>query len=214
MKAKRDRATEIMAAAEKLFTSRRFHEITVEDIARKAGVGKGTVYRYFKNKDDVFEQVAASGFDALCEVVRNAARGRGDFEARLLEVCMSISRFFRSRRQLFHMMQSEERRVLSRRGKTRERWLERRRRLVSALGEILARGRDEGVIRADVPLELLAAFLLGLLRTRARQLSVSPELGDAGYEVVVDFFCHGARARLPEGDAIAKATSDDGGTDL
>lgn len=211
---KKDKAAQIMSAAEKLFTSRRFHEITVEDIARKAGVGKGTVYRYFKDKDDVFEQVVMSGFDALCDVVRRGARGSGDFEARLLGVCTKISQFFRERRQLFHMMQSEERRALSRRGKMREDWLERRRQLISAVAEILARGRSEGVIREGIALELLAAFLLGLLRTRARQANVFPELEEAGHETVVDFFCYGAGVRLPEVGAGAAGATDHGGIGL
>ena len=34
----------IMEAAERLFTSRRFHEITLEEVAQAAKVGKGTIY--------------------------------------------------------------------------------------------------------------------------------------------------------------------------
>ena len=36
-----DKRQRIMQAAEKLFSSRRFHEITTDDVAREAKVGKG-----------------------------------------------------------------------------------------------------------------------------------------------------------------------------
>jgi len=51
---------------EKLFTSRRFHKITVDDVAQAAQVGKGTIYRYFQNKDDLFSQTAPALFSGAC----------------------------------------------------------------------------------------------------------------------------------------------------
>ena len=38
----------IMLAVEKLATSRRFHEITLEEVAKTAKIGKGTIYHYFQ----------------------------------------------------------------------------------------------------------------------------------------------------------------------
>ena len=43
-----------MRAAEKLFTSRRYHEISLDAVVQEARVGKGTIYRYFQSKDDLF----------------------------------------------------------------------------------------------------------------------------------------------------------------
>ena len=60
---------QIMKAAEHLFTNRRFHEITLDQVARAAGVGKGTIYLHFADKDDLFFQVATSGFTQLCEII-------------------------------------------------------------------------------------------------------------------------------------------------
>lgn len=36
-----------------LFSSQGFHNVTVSEIARTAGIGKGTVYEYFANKEDI-----------------------------------------------------------------------------------------------------------------------------------------------------------------
>ena len=47
-KEKRD---QILKAAEELFASRRYDEITMDEIAQLAQVGKGTLYRYFSSKE-------------------------------------------------------------------------------------------------------------------------------------------------------------------
>lgn len=172
--AKRDRRTEIMRAAEKLFTRRRFHEITLDAVVAEAGVGKGTVYRYFADKDDLFIQTATRGFDELCDLLVAKVPDEAPFAEQLLGACRQISAFFARRRPLFRMMQSEEARMYWFRGDMRQQWMQRRKRLVAAVAQILRRGSREGHIRRDVPAEVLASFLLGMLRTRARELDHVP----------------------------------------
>ncbi|HUV38991.1 MAG TPA: helix-turn-helix domain-containing protein, partial [Planctomycetota bacterium] len=124
---KRDRRSEIMRAAERLFTSRQYHEISLDDVIRDARVGKGTIYRYFKNKEDLFLQTAQSGFDEVCEVIHCEVPGDASFERQLVSACRKISDFFTRRKQLFRMMQTEQARMFWRRGEVRSRWHERRR---------------------------------------------------------------------------------------
>ena len=188
---KRDRRADIMRAAEKLFTSRRYHEIALDDVVQEARVGKGTIYRYFRNKEDLFFQTASSGFEELCELISLKVPENGSFTEQLVGVCRSISEFFSKRRQLFRMMQSEDARMHWCRGEVRERWLQQHKKLVSAVGQIVQKGVREGRVRRDVPAEILATFLLGMLRTRARALADVPA-GTRPVELVVDLFCHGA----------------------
>ena len=195
--AKPDKRHEIMRAAEKLFTRRRFHEITVEDIAREAHVGKGTIYLHFKNKDTLFFQVATSGFDALCELLRRKVPEDAPFESQLSDACVEISGFFDRRRQLLRMIQSEEARISWCRGDVRSEWAERRQRLVAVVAEILDKGRREGKVRKDIAPEVLAHFLLGMLRTRGK--SLSDVCQGSWHEWVVDLFLAGAAAKRPSG---------------
>jgi AcrR family transcriptional regulator len=53
-KEKAVRLAEIHAAARELFFVRGFAGTTMEAVAKKAGVSKGTVYLYFKNKDELY----------------------------------------------------------------------------------------------------------------------------------------------------------------
>ena len=187
----RDKRQQIMKAAERLFTGRRLHEITLDDVVKEAKVGKGTVYRHFENKDDLFFQVATSGFDELCELLSRETPGKESFQDQLLNVCGQIADFFSRRRQLFRMMQSEDARLLFCKGSMRDRWQEQRNKLVLAVATILERGAKEGKIRNDISAEVMATLLLGMLRTRSHALSGVPEPAKS-LDIVVDLFCRGA----------------------
>lgn len=182
-----------MQAAETLFAGGRFHEITTDDVAREARVGKGTIYRYFKDKEELFFETANNGFDELCQLVRETTPAGASFKEQLGQACVQITEFFRHRQEWFGMMQAQERLLPSLAGRFSKRWLARRRGLVEALADILAVGVGEGAIRADIPTDVLANFLLGLLRTRERDLGQAPA-AMRKFDVVVDVFCRGAAA--------------------
>ncbi len=50
----KERQQKILQAAAKYFARVHYHEADMETIAKEAGVGKGTLYRYFKNKEDLY----------------------------------------------------------------------------------------------------------------------------------------------------------------
>lgn len=191
-----DKSREIMNVAERLFTTRRFHEITTDAIAAEAGVGKGTIYRYFRDKEDLFFQTAMSGFDELCDLVRQGSADGGPFQQQLLEACTKVRGFFDRRWPLLRLMHSEEMRALVSKGEVHRRMMAHKRDLESAVSEIVERGVAEGAIRSDVPPKVLAAFLLGMLRTHARDLPIAPG-PTPRLDLVVDLFCRGAGRTAP-----------------
>ena len=186
-----DKKQQIMLAAEKLFTSRRFHEIKLDDIAREAKVGKGTIYLYFENKDDLFFQTATSGFEELCQLLSQSASPKASFIEELLTACKLTGKFFEKRHQLFRMMNEEDVRLCFSRGNIRDRWLKKRKLLVAAVTAIMRKGIDEGKIRSDIRPEVLADFFLGMLRTQIRDLADAPK-AMRRHGVIVDLFCNGA----------------------
>ncbi len=189
-----DKRQTIMQTAEKLFKSRRIHEITLEEVAQKARVGKGTIYLYFENKDDLFFQVATSGFDELCELIREQVSQEDRFEDQLLQMCRAISAFFGKRREMFQMMMVEDARMHGCQKSLRERWLLRRKKLREAVMLVLERGVTEGCIRTDISVETLAILLQGLMRTRAYESDKQPDGQQAVIEipVIIDLFLKGA----------------------
>ena len=191
----------IMAAAEKLFTSRRFHVITLDDIAREAHVGKGTIYTYFRDKNDLFFQVTTSGLDDLCDLLRSRVSSQAPFAQQLQDACCEVCSFFAKRRELFRMIQSEDARMAFNHGDLRERWMHRRLNLVEAMADVLRRGVSAGLVRTDIVPEFQAELLLGMLRAVTRSAGdrvVDPQQ----YTLMLDMFINGARlgtARPPTG---------------
>lgn len=55
---KERRRQQIIIAAKKVFSSKGFNRATMEDIARKAELSPGTLYLYFKNKDELFASLS------------------------------------------------------------------------------------------------------------------------------------------------------------
>ncbi len=49
-----DRKEFILEIAKDLFSKNGYHDTQIHDIVTKAGISRGTVYQYFKNKDDIY----------------------------------------------------------------------------------------------------------------------------------------------------------------
>jgi AcrR family transcriptional regulator len=191
---------QIMQAAERLFTNRRFHEVTTDQVAREARVGKGTIYRYFKTKDELFLETVNSGFDELCALLGRQVSAGAPFAQQLVSACVAISGFHQKRRKLCGMMQTQDSRMAVFKGRLHERWQEKRQALIGVIADILRCGSAQGQIRTDVQPEILANFLLALLRARAVDLpGVAPALRT--YELVVELFLRGAESPAPAADS-------------
>jgi len=75
----------IVAAAKKLITEKGFESVAIEDIAKEAGVSTGSFYTYFKQKEDVIEELNQSDFLLLAKTV-NEIRDK-DLNERLKYYC-------------------------------------------------------------------------------------------------------------------------------
>ena len=160
-----DKATQIRTAAERLFAARRYHEVTLDDVCKEAGVGKGTVYRYFENKEDLFRQVILGGFDELvCRV-----RQLGDEELtpseglRRAANCMAC--FFRRRGGLYRLMQGVRRRRSRRKGHFWREWRERGDAIVDVFARFIQAGMDDEIYSTEFPASGTARLLMAMLMT-------------------------------------------------
>ena len=70
--ATRDR---LVRAAAELFTTRGYHATTTPDLARRAGVAEGTIYRHFTSKENLFNELYRAALRALESAIREAPAG-------------------------------------------------------------------------------------------------------------------------------------------
>jgi AcrR family transcriptional regulator len=66
---------ELLQAGRQLFSEKGLYEARVEDLTRTAGIAKGTLYLYFRDKEHLVEAVVTSGFETLKRQVRARTEG-------------------------------------------------------------------------------------------------------------------------------------------
>ena len=76
-------------------------ETTIQDIADEAGIAKGTVYLYFRDRDELFAKTANRAFEKLVAELEPTFNAPGPFADRLLAVVLRQLRFFDDNRMLF-----------------------------------------------------------------------------------------------------------------
>jgi AcrR family transcriptional regulator len=149
-----DKRRRILAAATAVFAERDFHQVKVDEVASRAGVGKGTLYLYFPTKDDLHAVALRASLERVAAEVERAAEADAPLEDALREIVLSLLRFFWRRKHLLTVVQRYEQRRARRVG-------DRRHRVKQAIERVLARHRVSGSGPAR---KLGSAFLLGLSR--------------------------------------------------
>ncbi|MCB9677010.1 MAG: TetR/AcrR family transcriptional regulator [Alphaproteobacteria bacterium] len=101
---KRDLITE---AAVDVFAEKGFHQARVSDIARRAGVADGTIYLYFKNKEDLLLSIFEEKMDVLLDGMREALEGVDDPVERVRRFARHHFRQVRENRSAAEVLQVE-----------------------------------------------------------------------------------------------------------
>ena len=101
------RRDQILTAAHGVFASRGFRQATVGDIAEAAGIAKGTLYLYFKSKDDIYWAAMNRGLDGL-QALTTAALERVNHPREKLRAFIDTKvRFFDADRDFFSIYFAE-----------------------------------------------------------------------------------------------------------
>lgn len=58
-----ERRNMLLARAKKLFSRRGYYQTQISDIVKNAKIARGTVYQYFKNKDDIFTSLLQTAYE-------------------------------------------------------------------------------------------------------------------------------------------------------
>src|SRR5437773_9499866 len=98
----------MLQAAAGLFGTQRFHEVRMEDIATAAGVGKGTIYRYFSDKEDLYLALLERASKQMHDRLERAVSNMKGSSAKLRAVVSEIISFFDEQPHLVSLIQREE----------------------------------------------------------------------------------------------------------
>ena len=188
---KQERQDQILESAARLFASRRFDEVLMDDIAHEAGVAKGTLYRYFQDKEELYFAVIFGGISRLNEQLQARAGTPTDPEERLWDMMRAIVSFFRQNRFFFRLMSIEDGKTGGGRGVNRNRWHQERRRQIAAIQTVLEAGVEAGVFAISHPrtqAQILRGMVRSVLTSGEADLTV-----DEMVDLIMKTFLHGVR---------------------
>lgn len=165
---------QILLGAAAAFGARGHADTTVEHILAEAGVSRRTFYRFFKNKEDVFEQLFESAAIMFIQAIRNAAAAGGTPEQMLSRCIDAYLGLPQAAGPLFHVFQVEVNRPGSLLHARRERVIgELIAMLDSGFRAVHGRGADPLVLRGLIAaLEKIATSTTDTARAKAAMMHI------------------------------------------
>ncbi|WP_066506143.1 TetR/AcrR family transcriptional regulator [Abyssisolibacter fermentans] len=107
MASKVDKRKAILESALKNFSKNGFYKAKIYDIAKDAGVGKGTVYEYFESKKSLFENLIKEGTHQYIEEALVILQSNNDFHDKIREFSKFHWKYMCKHSFLIRIMQSE-----------------------------------------------------------------------------------------------------------
>ncbi len=175
----------ILAVAARLFATHRFHEARMEDIAAAAGVGKGTLYRYFRDKEELYLALLAGAAEQIGPRLQEAYDRPSNPRCRLEAMVEAILSYFEEQPHLFDLIQHAE--VMGSLDRENP-WNDARSNTLSLYQAVFQEGEQAGLWRIndpDIAVLLLLGGLRGVLRFGPKPRP--PHLA----ERIVESFLHG-----------------------
>lgn len=171
----------IMAAGLGLFAQKRYQAVTMEQVAEVAGVAKGTLYLYFKSKEQLYLAILSDGLATMAQRYQAALDPTTDVQERLQRAIAVTIEFYQKRHNLLSLLATEEPRLARARKRLIEPWRDRGMRHFQSL---VAEGMRTGAFRPGDP-QLASFAIMGAMRsvllyyrTRRPASGISAELAE------------------------------------
>jgi TetR/AcrR family fatty acid metabolism transcriptional regulator len=191
---KRDKRRHILEAAVAVFARAGFHKSRVSDVAREADVADGTIYLYFKSKDDILISIFEETMSEMIDRVEHAISGIDDPLEQLrsfalnhmnnVETHMAVAKVLLVELRLSNTFMKEYKPT-------------RLQTYMDIIGRLIIEGQERGLVRADVNPTIVRRAFFGALDEIAMQWILTP---NARYglkqsaEQIADVFVCGLRA--------------------
>ena len=101
------RRTEIIDAARTVFARRGFARGIIDDIAKEAGIAKGTVYLYFRSKTEIYKAVLDHDMKSVKKATLERIDAAGTLKEKIRAFILSRIENADSRKEFFRIMDSE-----------------------------------------------------------------------------------------------------------
>jgi TetR/AcrR family fatty acid metabolism transcriptional regulator len=189
-----DKPQQIIEAAVRVFAREGYYNSRVSDIAREAGIAAGTIYLYFKTKDDILVTLFRDKMAEFVGALRKAIAGEPDAASKVRRLVSLHFRMLEENPDLAEVVQVELRQgqKFFRGASSQEIGA-----YFALIGSVLDEGVAERRFRSDLPVKVATKMLFGAMD----QMATSWVLGKRGYQLVdtadavAEIFLQGVAAR-------------------
>ena len=189
-----DKPQQIIEAAVRVFARKGYYNSRVSDIAKEAGIAAGTIYLYFRTKDDILVTLFRDKMAQFVGSLRKAIAGESDAVAKLSRLIRLHFEMLEEDPQLAEVLQVEQRKGQKFfRGPATQEIAS----YFALITSVLEEGVAEGRFRAGLPVKVATKALFGAMD----QMATSWVLGKRGYrladtaDAVADIFLRGLAPR-------------------
>ena len=186
-----DKQEAILDAAYTLFGSNGFYETKMSAIAQQAGIAKGTIYLYFKSKEELFVAVTKRDCSSFLQRLKHELKNCSDVPSRIAYIARHHLRYYyecRNHTNLFFMAPNNDPELIA----YMQQFMEDYMRMVVAVLEESG-GRES---------ELYAQSYIGMLDRLKMDILFKPDFDEQDLERRIQFaanlFTHGFISSLPE----------------
>ncbi len=185
----------IIRAAIAVFAEKGFHNAKVADVAKAADVADGTIYLYFKNKDDLIISIFENCMDFLLKQAREKLAGLPTVAQKIHGFVELHLKSVQKNPELAQVLQVELRGFGKfMKGYKTAKFFE----YLKCLEEIIANGQTQGVLKTKFPAHLLARSLFGAIDEMALEWVLMKKkkypLSET-VELIAETFWEGARSQ-------------------
>jgi AcrR family transcriptional regulator len=187
----------ILRRAAEVFSEKPFHEVLTEEISSRLGIGKGTLYRYFASKEDLYFATIVHGLEGMSEAIQRCLVQNAPLERTIESLAATVIEYFWERRDFFVLLHRHETKLEP---AERAEWDKGREEVVALVADRIAREMRGNGARG-VNARLAAEMLFGMIRSVCLYRDESDRLGDLA-RLVKEVFLHGVAPRRGAGSAI------------
>jgi len=184
-----DTRKKILEAAKIEFAKKGFHGTLVSDIADRAGVGKGTIYRYFPSKEDLFGSIINSQLKSFENRIKLAIDTGNDEVDILKHIARIHFKEYRASKEVIEILVMEG---LNKIGDIKQHFKKGILKIKEMVAEVIERGINNKKFR-DIDPEKTAFVFLGLIWTILKHGIVieDEDVEKKYFDVIFELVFHG-----------------------
>jgi len=190
---KEQKKIEILRAAGKVFYIKGFEGTKMDDVAKEAGIGKGTVYEYFESKKQLFEETVVYSCEEQGRIIQDILEKGGSFKGKIRALAKCQAEMIREHMPIARMMSCSK--IMAR--EMGAVFIEHNIRVGEIIKKQVLQAMERGEVRAEIDPEFASVAIMGTIMQYCGKKVIFAEAmpEEADYDKIVQVLISGIGAK-------------------